>query len=164
MGEINLKQNTIIVGEHEYIACLDTVIGQAKQQLLIFDQDLSTGDYSSIKRYQLIHDFLSRNTTSTLTIILHDTTLFTTQCPRLFNLLTTFGHKMTVYETNDHAKIAKDCFVLADDASYIRRFHIDQSRFKFMLEDKETTASLKNRFDELLQETTHSVSVTKLGL
>lgn len=164
MSEINLQQNTIIVGEHEYIAALDIVIAQAKQQLLIFDQDLSTGDYTSIKRYQLIHDFLSKNTTSTLTIILHDTTLFTTQCPRLFSLLLTFGHKMTVYETNDHAKIAKDCFALADDSSYIRRFHIDQSRFKFMLNDKETTASLRNRFDELLQETTHSVSVTKLGL
>lgn len=164
MSEIDIEQNTIIVGEHEYIVALDIIIAQAKQQLLIFDQDLSTGDYSSIKRYQLIHDFLSKYTTSTLTIILHDTTNFTTQCPRLFNLLVTFGHKITVYETNDHAKIAKDCFVLADDTSYIRRFHIDQSRFKFMLNDRETTASLRNRFDELLQETSHQVSVTKLGL
>lgn len=164
MSEINLKQNTILVGEHEYVAALDILIAQAKQQLLIFDQDFSKGDYSSIKRYELLHDFLTKDNTSTLTIILHDTSHFTTQCPRLFNLLVTFGHKMTVYETNDHAKIAKDCFVLADNTSYIRRFHIDQSRFKFMLEDKETTASLKNRFDELLQETTHSVSVTKLGL
>ena len=164
MSEINLKQNTILVGEHEYVAALDILIAQANQQLLIFDQDFSTGGYSSIKRYELLHDFLTKDNTSTLTIILHDTAHFTTQCPRLFNLLVTFGHKMTVYETNDHAKIAKDCFVLADDTSYIRRFHIDQSRFKFMLEDKETTASLKNRFDELLQETTHPVSATKLGL
>ncbi|MFV1922990.1 MAG: hypothetical protein ACMZ63_10340 [Methylotenera sp.] len=164
MSEINLEENTIIVGEHQYIAALDIVIAQAKQQLLIFDQDLSSGDFSSIKRYQLIHDFLTKDSTSRLIIVLHDTTRFITQCPRLFNLLVTFGHKMTVYETNDHAKIAKDCFILADECSYIRRFHIDQSRFKYMLNDKETTASLRNRFDELLQETTHPVSATNLGL
>ncbi len=164
MSENELQQDTIIVGEHEYSPALDIVIAQAKQQLLIFDQDFSIGDYSSIKRYERVHDFLSKDNTSRLTIILHDTTHLTTQCPRLLNLLLTFGHKMTVYETNDHAKIAKDCFVLADDTSYIRRFHIDQSRFKYMLNDKETTASLKNRFDELLQETTHPVSATKLGL
>lgn len=164
MTEIKLKQNTIIIGELEYITALDIVITQAKQQLLIFDQDLSTGGYNSLKRYALIHDFLAKDKTSTLTIILHDTSHFTTQCPRLFNLLVTFGHKMTVYETNDYAKIAKDCFVLTDQTSYIRRFHIDQSRFKFMLNDKTTAASLKNRFDDLLQETTHAVSITKLGL
>ncbi|MGJ8619106.1 MAG: hypothetical protein ACSHWN_02140 [Methylophilaceae bacterium] len=164
MNESTLEQNKIIFGEHEYAAALDIVIAQAKHQLLIFDQDLMTGDFSSIKRYALIHDFLSKNATSKLTLILHDTTHFTTECPRLFNLLVTFGHKMVVYETNDHAKIAKDCFVLADDSAYIRRFHIDQSRFKYVLNDMETTASLKNRFDELLQETTHPVSTTKLGL
>lgn len=164
MSEFHLEQNTIILGEQEYAAALDIIIAQAQQQLLIFDQDFSTGDYSSTKRYELIYDFLRKDTTSILTIILHDSAHFTTQCPRLFSLLVTFGHKMTVYETNDHAKIAKDCFVLADDKSYIRRFHIDQSRFKFMLNDTETTASLKNRFDELLQETTHPVSATNLGL
>jgi len=71
---------------------------------------------------------------------------------------------MTVYETNNHAKVAKDCFILADNKSYIRRFHIDQARFKFMLNDIEMTASLANRFDELLQETSHTVSAKKLGL
>ncbi len=71
---------------------------------------------------------------------------------------------MTVYETNQHAKIAKDCFILADGNSYICRFHIDQSRFKFMLDDQETTASLSKRFDELLQETTQTISATQLGL
>jgi hypothetical protein len=71
---------------------------------------------------------------------------------------------MTVYETNTNAKIAKDCFVLIDNKSYIRRFHIDQARFKFMLNDIDTTASLADRFDELREETTHTISATKLGL
>lgn len=164
MSESKLTPDSIVLGEHEYTEALDVIIATAQQQLLIFDQDLSVGDYASLKRFDAIHHFLSNNLTSQLTIILQTSDYFTTQCPRLFSLLTTYGHKMTVYETNSHAKIAKDCFILADNNRYIRRFHIDQARFKFSLEDIETTANLANRFDELLEEKSHSVSVNKLGL
>jgi hypothetical protein len=164
MSEIKLAQDSIILGEQEYATALDIVIASAEQQLLIFDQDFSIGDFTSFKRYESIHAFLNKAPATKLTIILHEANFFKTECPRLFDLLLSFGHKMTVYETNSHAKIAKDCFILADDKSYIRRFHIDQARFKYALDDVETTASLANRFDELLQETASTVSATKLGL
>lgn len=164
MSENILTPDSIIFGEREYAKVLDLVIAEAQQQLLIFDQDFSHGDYASIQRFNLIHDYLNKSPTNRLTIILQNTDFFLTQCPRLFDLLTRYGHKMTVYETNNHAKVAKDCFILADNKSYIRRFHIDQARFKFMLNDIEMTASLANRFDELLQETSHTVSAKKLGL
>lgn len=164
MSQLELAQNTILQGESEYTAALDIVIATAEQQLFIFDQDFSTGDFASIKRFDLIHTFLNRSALSKLTIILQQTDFFTSHCPRLYDLLATFGHKLTIYETNDYAKIAKDCFVLADDHAYVRRIHIDQSRFTYALEDEETTASLKSRFDDLLQETSQTLSVTKLGL
>jgi len=164
MNDSALTPNRVILGEHEYVSALDLVIESAKEKLLIFDQDFSTGDYASIKRSDAIHAFLNKSPNTEMTIILQDADFFTTQCPRLFDLLSVYGHKMTIYETNSHAKIAKDCFILADKQSYIRRFHIDQARFKFMLDDEETTASLANRFDELLQETTHQITVSKLGL
>lgn len=164
MTDAQLKQDVIINSEHDYSAGLDIVIGQAKQTLNIFDQDLSIGAYNTLKRYELIKAFLNKHPAAKLTIVLQDTTFFTTKCPRLFDLLSTYGHKMVVYETNSHAKIAKDCFILADHQSYIRRFHIDQARFKYALHDEETTASLHGRFEELLEATTQAVSVTKLGL
>ena len=164
MTSLKLVEDSIILGEHEYQVAIDTVIAQAQQKLLIFDQDFSKGDFTSLKRYELIQTFLNKSVTSELSIILQDATFFTTGCPRLFDLLSTYGHKMTVYETNTHAKIAKDCFILADSNSYIRRFHIDQARFKYTLNDMETNRSLANRFDELLEETTHTISPTKLGL
>jgi hypothetical protein len=71
---------------------------------------------------------------------------------------------MVVYETNDAAKVAKDCFVIADKRHYLRRFHIDQSRFKYALDDLEECANLNMRFDELLDETADVVSATKTGL
>ena len=164
MNESELIPDTIILGERNYAAALDLVIAEAKDELLIFDQDFARSDYASVARYRLLQNFLSNNPLSKLTIILHNTEFFTTRCPRLYELLETYGHKMVVYETNDHAKIAKDCFVLADKRHYCRRFHIDQARFKFALDDLETTASLATRFNELLEETADTVSVTKLGL
>jgi hypothetical protein len=57
MAQLELSQNTILLGEHEYAEALDRVIAAAERQLLIFDQDLANGDFSSIKRFDLIHTF-----------------------------------------------------------------------------------------------------------
>jgi hypothetical protein len=164
MNETELIPNTIITGERNYETALDLVIAEARNELLIFDQDFVQGAFASVQRYNLLHNFLSENPLSKLTIILQSTEFFSSHCPRLFNLLETYSHKMIVYETNDHAKIAKDCFVLADKRHYLRRFHIEQARFKFALDDAETTVSLAKRFDELLDETAETVPIGKLGL
>jgi hypothetical protein len=164
MSETELAPNTIIMGERNYEAALDIVIAAAKNELLIFDQDFEHGDYASLKRFELLFEFLSKNNLSKLTIILQNNEHFIQHCPRLFGLLKNYGHKMVVYATNDAAKVAKDCFVIADKQHYVRRFHIDQARFKYALNDVEECANLGMRFDELLDETTEAVSVTKLGL
>lgn len=164
MENVDLKPDTILLGERNYEAALELVIASAEKELLIFDQDFKHGDYVSLKRYELISDFLSKNSLCQLTIILQSSDYFINHCPRLFGLLKLFGHKMTVYETNDVAKIAKDCFVIADKQSYLRRFHIDQARFKYAFGDEAEVAALVMRFGELLDETTETVSATKLGL
>jgi hypothetical protein len=162
--ETSLPANTIILGEHDYADAIDLVIAQASLSLQIFDQDLSHGDFASLKRFELIQQFLSKNTHNKLVIILQKAQFFKSNCPRLFGLLSVYGHKMTVYETNDNAKVAKDCFVIADSAHYVRRFHIDQARFKYALDDAEESANLMLRFDELLAETADTISATNLGL
>ncbi len=164
MSETELAPDTIILGERNYVAALDIVIANAENELLIFDQDLQRGDYAGTKRFELLAAFLSKNDLSKLTIILQDNEHFIQHCPRLFGLLKNYGHKMVVYETNDNAKIAKDCFVIADKQHYVRRFHIDQARFKYALNELEECTNLGMRFDELLDETAEAVSATKLGL
>lgn len=164
MSVTELAPNTIILGERNYDAALDIVIAHAENELLIFDQDFERGDYVSLQRFEVLSAFLSKDNVSKLTIILQNTDYFIQHCPRLFELLKNYGHKMVVYETNDNAKVAKDCFVIADKQHYVRRFHIDQARFKYALNDVEECANLGMRFDELLDETTEAVSATKLGL
>ena len=159
-----LIPNTIVLGERNYAQAIDLIIEQAQQELLIFDQDLRSGDYASLARYERIRHFLSQDSQSQLTMVLHDGGHLTKQCPRLFDLLEVYGHKMTVLLTNDRAKIAKDCFVIADTQHYVRRIHLDHARFKFNVNDPETAASLKNRFQELLDETTTPITHTQLGL
>lgn len=164
MSETELKPNEVMLGERNYAAALDLIIGSAQNELLIFDQDLVRGDFASLQRFEAIQAFLNKNSLSKLTIILQDTEYFIQHCPRLFDLLKLYGHKMLVFATNDNAKIAKDCFVIADNTHYIRRFHIDQARFKYALDDAEECANLAMRFAELMDETTEAVSSTKLGL
>ena len=69
-----------------------------------------------------------------------------------------------VYETNNTAKHAKDCFILADQQHYIKRIHIDQARFKYAFNDAESVLQLQSRFQDLLEATETTVSVTRLGL
>ena len=164
MTGAELQTNTVMLGERNYEAALALVIAAAQNELLIFDQDLSHGDYASLQRAELIQQFLSKTPLSKLTIIVQNSEFFVSKCPKLFELLKRYGHKMTVYETNDSAKIAKDCFVIADKRHYVRRFHIDQARFKYALNDAEECANLNMRFDELMDETVDAVSATKLGL
>lgn len=159
-----LVPDEILLGERNYTAALDLVIGAAEHELLIFDEDLSRGDYASRNRFELIRAFLAKGRWNRLVVVLQDTTYFTKHCPLLYGLLETYGHVMTVCETNDQAKAARDCFVIADQTHYLRRFHVDQARFRYAFTDAETVKMLNMRFNELLEATNQSVSITNLGL
>ncbi|MGB2833270.1 MAG: hypothetical protein WBC07_09990 [Methylotenera sp.] len=159
-----LIPNQIIHGERLYEEAINIILATAQNELLIFDQDLSHGDFASLQKFDFFQQFLSENINSRLTIVLQSTAFFQEKCPRLFSLLAIYGHKMTVYETNDTAKHAKDCFVIADNQHYIKRIHIDQARFKYALNDEESVTQLNSRFQDLLEATQSVVAVTRLGL
>jgi hypothetical protein len=159
-----LKPDTILNGEQLYNEALDLVIARATETLVIFDQHLKLGDYHSKQRYDRLNQFLASGPHTTLKMVLHDSEYFYQHCSRLQQLLSVYGHKFTIYMTNDHAKIAKDCFVIADQAHYIKRIHIDQARFKFGWDDAQTVQQLQTRFNELLEETTHTLTTTLMGL
>jgi hypothetical protein len=159
-----LIPDQIVVGEQLYAEAINIILASAQHELLIFDQDLSHGDFTSNQKYDLFQQFLNKSPSSHLTIILQNTVFFQSNCPRLLNLLTIYRHKMTVYETNQSAKHAKDCFILADDQNYIKRIHIDQARFKYGLSDLANTSLLNTRFKELLEATHDVVAISRLGL
>lgn len=164
MMNTELEPNRIIVGEELYSAAISVILASAQRELLIFDQDLRFGGFTSPKKYELLRDFLANNINSQLTIILQGGSYFQEKCPRLYSLLVTYGHKMNVCITNDSAKHAKDCFILADGKHYIKRIHIDQARFKYALDDPGTVRQLRTRFAELEEAILDSISTKTLGL
>jgi hypothetical protein len=159
-----LEPNKIILGEQLYSEAINLILKSAQHKLLIFDQDLSRGNFASLEKSAVFQNFLSTNIASQLTIILHDASFLQNKCPRLLSLLEVYGHKMRVHITNTSVKHAKDCFILADDAQYIKRIHIDQARFKYAFDDLQSAEALNNRFMELLDATTDTVTPKPLGL
>ena len=159
-----LEPNKIILGEQLYNEAINLILKRAQHKLLIFDQDLSHGNFASLEKSGFLQRFLSTNITSQLTIILHDASYLQNKCPRLLKLLEVYGHKMHVHITNTSVKHAKDCFILADGEHYIKRIHIDQARFKYAFDDKKSVEVLHNRFMELLDATADTVTLKPLGL
>lgn len=162
--DLTLIPDQVLIGEQLYAKAVNMILASAQHELLIFDQDLSHGNYSSLQNAELLERFLSHYPNSRLTIVLQHSDFFTEHCPRLVNLLHTFGHKMTIHETNQTVKHAKDCFILADGKNYINRAHIDQARFKYGMNTTASVAALKMRFSELLDATQDVITLTKLGL
>lgn len=159
-----LIPNTIIAGEQLYSEAINLILENAQRELLIFDQDLSHGDFAGLEKYNLLCRFLSTNIASQLKIILQDAGFFQTQCPRLCNLFRVYGHKMSVHVTNSSVRHIKECFILADGKNYIKRIHIDQARFKYAMNDETSVEVLNNRFTELTAAIADIAQTKPLGL
>jgi hypothetical protein len=160
----SLPENTVLTSRRDYESALTTVLGHAQHRLCIFDPDLSFGGFETIDNMEQLTSLLVKNPAAKVTLVLHDTRYLLDRCPRLVGLMQRYQHAMTVYETNDEGKRVSDSFVLVDDHAYLRRFHVDQVRFKYSLDDAVTVSLLSLRFEELLQLTHHQISTTPLGL
>lgn len=163
-SNVALIPDTIIVGEQLYSDAISLILENAQRELLIFDQDLSHGDFASLEKYNLLYRFLSTNIASQLKIILQDASFFQAKCPRLCNLLEIYGHKMSIHVTDSSVRHIKECFILADCKSYIKRIHIDQARFKYAINDEAGAEVLSNRFMELTTAIEDIVPTKPLGL
>jgi hypothetical protein len=159
-----LIADTILLGERAFEAATLLMIAACQRELLIFDPDLSRGGYQSLHCHETLQDFLSKGHQNRLTIVLHDATFFLGNCPRLQKLLQTYSHSISVYLTDESAHVAQDAFVLADGKHFLHRFHIDQARFRYVMDDEVAVRPLKERFEQLLDSTSSKISPTAIGL
>ena len=63
-----LIPNQIIHGERLYEEAINIILATAQNELLIFDQDLSHGDFASLQKFDFFQQFLSENINSRLTV------------------------------------------------------------------------------------------------
>jgi hypothetical protein len=163
-AEVLLIPDTILQSERLYEAAIDTVIASAEHELLIFDPDFAKGDYQSLKRYETLKSFLSKDPNNKLILVTHNTDYLAGYCARLMDLLKIYSHVFSILITDEYARAAQDAIVLADKKHYLHRFHLDQARFKFNLNDAKNTQALRERFDQLLEASSNTVFSTTLGL
>lgn len=164
LEEVPALQHRMLGGEAEYELAIDAVVALAQKTLHIFDGDLSSGAYASLKRFEALRDFLGRDRSSRLVIVLHETDFLTARCPRLMQLLKTHSHAIVIHKTHEHARVASDPFIVADAAHYVHRFHADGPRGLLATHDHAGARQLEERFDQLLEASHPAVFATTLGL
>lgn len=158
------EQRRMLNGERDYEAAIERVIDAAQHTLHIFDDDLANGGYGSLKRYDALNAFLRKSGKNRLVIVLHDTEHVSGYCPRIMNLLKTHSHAMAIHKTMEHALIASDPFVVADELHYLHRFHRDGARSLLALDDPSGARQIEERFQQLLEASHPAVFATTLGL
>lgn len=157
-------QHRTLNGEAEYEAAIDEVISHAERTLHIFDVDLSSGGYSSLKRYESLRAFLMKSRANRLVLVLHETDFLERHCPRLMNLIKLHSHAVSVSKTQEHARIANNPVVIADEAHYVHRFHVDGARAAVALGDHAGARQLEERFEQLLEASSQVALAGALGL
>lgn len=164
MLEGTQKQHRLLNGEAEYSAAIDEVIEQAEHTLHIFDIDLAVGGYDAVSRFEALRQFLAKDRLNRLVIVLHETDYLVRYCPRLMNLLKLYSHAISILKTHEHARVANDPFVIADEVHFVHRFHADDARALQALYDHAGARLLAERFGQLQEASAPAVAATTLGL
>jgi hypothetical protein len=155
--------HSAIFGNRQYEEAIDTIVGKASNKIRIFDHTLEKG-YNSPHRADLLRRFFLASRRNTLQVVLHDTRGVERSCPRLIQLLRTYEHAISIHETHPTAKSVYDPFVIVDDRSFVHRFHFDEMRGLCGIDDPIGTHTFIERFAEIWEASSPSVSATTLGL
>ena len=155
--------HTPIFGNAEYETAIDTILQKASVRIRIFDHTLGK-EYNSSRRLEVLRRFLLASRRNTLQIVLHDSRTMDRDCPRILNLLRAYGHSISIHETHPTAKSVYDPFVIVDDRCFVHRFHFDEMRGLCALDDPIGTHTFIERFSEIWEASSPSVSATTLGL
>lgn len=157
-------QHTLFDGVTDYIAALDTVCASARHTLNIFEQDFSDIGFNSEARYDALRHFLLGSTNNRLRLLAHDPQHLVRFCPRMMMLLREFSHSMEIFQTPTHMKGVTEPFAVADNATFVRRYHFDDARGLLAKNDPEGARLLNSRFQEMWQASHPGATPTRLGL
>lgn len=157
-------QRTLLATRREYLDGAERLLGLMRHELRVFDPDLADLGLNGAARIAQLRGFLHANPTRRLYVAVHDTGFVIRQCPRLLALLGSFPRQMFVHQTLGEALKAQDCFVIADDRHLVRRPVAAQPRGVLVLHDPVDVGSIRDRFQEIWDSSTPTVSPTVTGL
>ncbi len=147
------SQYTLLTGESEYRAAIDTVLDSAMSTLAILDRDLAALRLEEPQRLTKLGNFLHAQhpseRTKKLRIVIHQTHLLDSHMPRLMNLFTRYAHAVDVRQSPHNLRQLADTHLLADGCHGVRRFHIDHARCALIQADPAAIQPWQQRFEEL---------------
>jgi len=163
MNETEL-QHTSINGTAEYVSALDDLCAKAQQSLFIFEKDFDNLGFNSEARYDSLRRLLLSNPSARLHLLAHDVQPLLRFCPRMLMLLRQFSHKMHIYQTPLNLRHLSEPFAVVDKIHFLRRFHFNDARGIYALNDPETARPLQSRFNEMWASSHPAASANTTGL
>ena len=160
----NTIQHVKLTGINDYSDGLDKLCKIAKHNLYLFEKNFEGIGFNSEERYSTLRNFLLASPVHRLYVLAHDTRWLSTHCPRMMMLLRQFGGNISIYQTPTHLQNITEPFSVADDNNFIRRFHFDDPRGIFGLNDPGTARVLQSRFLEIWAASRQGISSVTLGL
>jgi len=157
-------QHTKLDGIIDYSDALDKLCKLAEHNLYLFEKNYDGLGFNSEARYSTLRNFLLASPAHRLFVLAHDTRWLSMQCPRMLMLLRQFGASMFIYQTPKHLQNITEPFSVADDSHFVRRFHFDDPRGIFGINDPGTARVLKSRFMEMWAASRQGISSATLGL
>ncbi len=145
-------------------AAIDELIDLARHRLQIFDVDLAQCGWQTPARAERLAAFVRRAAHPRIDVIVHDTRWLETSCPRILALLKLHSGAITVYRTGPEARSAMDPLVIADGRHFVHRFHADQPRAAFAVEQPQLARPLVTRFEQIWATGEPGLAPTVLGL
>ncbi len=157
-------QETRFATRLEYRQAIDAVLGAAAREVRIFDPDLRGTGIESRARADMLAAFLSGARDRSLRIVVHDVDYVSGHCPRVAELFRRFSHCCHLRQTPDGLRDLADCFMVADNAHAVVRFHTDHFRGKLLLGLPDEVQGWCRRFDDLWLQSLPAAPLTPLGL
>jgi hypothetical protein len=160
----NTIQHTRLDGINAYSDALDKLCKLAEHNLYLFEKNYDGMGFNTEARYSTLRNFLLASPGHRLFMLAHDTRWLSTGCPRMLMLLRQFGASMFIYQTPKYLQNITEPFSVADDAHFVRRFHFDDPRGIFGINDPGTARVLQSRFLEIWSASHQGISSVTLGL
>ncbi len=144
-------------------AALIAELGQARQELRLFDRDAGFWDLDSAQLCAALDACLRRSQFTRATLILHDASALASKAARLAEIAVRFAPRLQIRETEPEVRSYALGVVIIDQAVVLRRPHFDRS-FAVLDRDQTAIAAATKLFDELVERSTPAPPPRATGL
>ena len=148
----------------EYVNALNELCMLAKHKLFVFEKNFDNIGFDSSARIEILRKFLLSNPNNKLLLLAHDASPISRCCPRLITLLGQFGHNMFIFQIPKNLQHLTEPFAVADESSYVRRFHFDTISGVFAENDNSKARLLQSRFLDMWQASQPNASTSSYKL